>query len=56
MSTETLKTELRKCVERTCSRCTLGGSPACYVEVAIRELDRYEQAMDYIKSCCERED
>ena len=38
--------ELRKCTECSCSRCNLSGSPECYVEVAIRELNRYEQAFD----------
>ena len=38
--------ELRKCTECSCSRCNLCGTSNCYVEVAIKELDRYEQAMD----------
>lgn len=38
--------ELRKCTECSCSRCALAGTPGCYVEVAIKELERYEQAMD----------
>ena len=38
--------ELRKCTECSCSRCNLCGTPNCYVEVAIKELGRYEQAMD----------
>lgn len=38
--------ELRKCTECSCSRCVLAGTPGCYVEVAIKELERYEQAMD----------
>ncbi len=40
--------ELRKCTECSCSRCSLKGTPACYIEVAIRELNRYEHAMDSI--------
>ena len=40
--------ELRKCTECSCSRCLLKGTPDCYVEVAIRELNRYEHAMDSI--------
>lgn len=38
--------ELRKCTECSCSRCNLCGTSNCYVEVAIKELNRYEQAMD----------
>ena len=44
-----LSYELRKCTECSCSRCVLNGTRNCYIEVAIKELDRYEQAMDYIK-------
>lgn len=40
--------ELRKCTECSCSRCVLNGTKNCYVEVAIKELNRYEQAMDSI--------
>ena len=40
--------ELRKCTECSCSRCCLNGTKDCYVEVAIKELNRYEQAMDSI--------
>lgn len=40
--------ELRKCTECSCSRCVLNGTKDCYVEVAIKELNRYEQAMDAI--------
>lgn len=40
--------ELRKCKECSCSRCLLNGSPGCYIEIAIKELGRYEQAMDSI--------
>ena len=38
--------ELRKCKECSCSRCNLAGTKQCYVEIAIKELGRYEQAMD----------
>lgn len=38
--------ELRKCTECSCSRCNLCGTEACYVEIAIKELGRYDQAMD----------
>lgn len=37
--------ELRKCTECSCSRCNLCGTPNCYVEIAIKELDRYDQAI-----------
>lgn len=37
--------ELRKCTECSCSRCNLCGTSNCYVEIAIKELDRYDQAM-----------
>lgn len=40
--------ELRKCKECSCSRCNLNGTSGCYVEIAIRELNRYDQAMDSI--------
>ena len=42
--------ELRKCKECSCSRCNLAGTRECYVEVAITELGRYEQAMDSIST------
>ena len=45
---ENLNYELRKCKECSCSRCVLNGTKSCYIEVAIKELDRYEQAMDAI--------
>lgn len=48
-----LRYELRKCKECSCSRCTYNGTPACYIEAAIKELDRYEQAMDACKNCKE---
>ena len=41
--------ELRKCKECSCSRCNLNGTPECYIEVAIKEIDRYEQAFDSMK-------
>lgn len=41
--------ELRKCKECSCSRCLLNGSHGCYIEIAIKELGRYEQAMDSIE-------
>ena len=41
-----LKYELKKCKECSCSRCHLNGTPECYIEVAIKELDRNEQAFD----------
>ena len=44
-----LKYELKKCKECSCSRCNLNGTPECYIEVAIKELDRYEQAFDSMK-------
>lgn len=41
--------ELKKCKECSCSRCSLNGTPGCYIEIAIKELGRYEQAMDSIE-------
>ena len=41
-----LKYELKKCKECSCSRCSLNGTSGCYVEVAIKELESYEQAFD----------
>ena len=43
---DNLKYELRKCTVCSCSRCVLNGSKECWIEVAIKELDRYEQAFD----------
>ena len=43
-----LKYELKKCKECSCSRCNLNGTSDCYIEVAIKEIDRYEQAFDAI--------
>lgn len=40
---------LKKCKECSCSRCSLNGTKECFIEVAIKELDRYEQAFDYMK-------
>ena len=45
--------ELRKCKECSCSRCSLNGTPGCYIDIAIKELNRYEQAMDSLKSSTE---
>ena len=44
-----LKYELRKCTECSCSRCFLNGSKECYIEIAIKELERYEQAFDSMR-------
>lgn len=38
--------ELKKCKECSCSRCCLNGTKDCFIEIAIRELNRYEQAFD----------
>lgn len=45
-----LKYELKKCKECSCSRCNLNGTSGCYIEIAIKELDRYEQAFDSIET------
>ena len=50
-----LKYELRKCTECSCSRCMLNGTRECYIEVAIKELDRYEQAFDSMRKESNRE-
>ena len=42
--------ELRKCRDCSCSRCNLRGTSGCYVDVAVKELARYEQAMDSLSS------
>ena len=42
----TLTYELLKCKECSCSRCFLNGTPGCYIEQAVVELSRYEQAFD----------
>ena len=44
-----LKYELKKCKECSCSRCCLNGTNDCYIEVAIKELSRYEQAFDALE-------
>lgn len=41
--------ELKKCKECSCSRCNLNDTSGCYIEIAIKELNRYEQAMDAIE-------
>ena len=51
-----LKYELRKCTECSCSRCVLNGSEECYIEVAIKELERYEQAFDSMRTQSEEAD
>ena len=51
---DNLKYELKKCKECSCSRCSLNGTNSCYIEVAIKELDRYEQAMDAVKEYHDR--
>jgi hypothetical protein len=45
-----LKYELKKCKECSCSRCSLNGTNGCFIEVAIKELDRYEQAFDSMET------
>lgn len=44
-----LQYELRKCTECSCSRCNLNGTGECYIEIAIKELERCEQAFDSMK-------
>lgn len=44
-----LEYELKKCKECSCSRCNLNGTSGCYIEIAIKELHRYEQAFDSMK-------
>lgn len=44
-----LKYELRKCTECSCSRCILNGTRECYIEIAIKEFERYEQAFDAMR-------
>jgi hypothetical protein len=51
-----LKYELKKCKECSCSRCNLNGTKGCYIEVAIKELERYEQAFDSMKARTYEED
>ena len=45
--------ELRKCKDCSCSRCYLNGTEGCFVDLAVRELNRYEQAMDSLKTSTE---
>ena len=44
-----LEYELRKCKECSCSRCNLNGTSGCYIDIAIKEINRYEQAFDSMK-------
>jgi hypothetical protein len=44
-----LKYELKKCKECSCSRCHLNGTSGCYIEIAIKEIERSEQAFDAIE-------
>ena len=44
-----LEYELRKCTECSCSRCNLHGTKECYINIAIRELNRYEHAFDALE-------
>ena len=44
-----LEYELRKCKECSCSRCNLNGTSGCYIDIAIKEINRYEQAFDSIE-------
>lgn len=46
---QNLEYELRKCKECSCSRCSLNGTSGCYIEVVIKEINRYEQAFDSMK-------
>ena len=45
-----LEYELRKCKECSCSRCNLNGTPECYIDIVIKEIGRYEQALDSIET------
>lgn len=47
---QNLEYELRKCKECSCSRCSLNGTSGCYIEIAIKELNRYDQAFDSMKA------
>jgi hypothetical protein len=47
---QNLEYELRKCKECSCSRCSLNGTSGCYIEIAIKELNRYDQAFDSMKN------
>ena len=44
-----LEYELRKCTECSCSRCNLHGTKECYINIAIREINRYEHAFDALE-------
>jgi len=46
---ENLEYELRKCKECSCSRCNLNGTMGCYIDIAIKEINRYEQAFDVLE-------
>ena len=46
---QNLEYELRKCKECSCSRCSLNGTSGCYIDIAIKEINRYEQAFDSMK-------
>ena len=50
-----LEYELRKCKECSCSRCHLNGTVRCYIDIAIKEINRYEQAFDSMKKQQNRE-
>lgn len=45
-----LEYELRKCKECSCSRCNLNGTSGCYIDIAIKEINRYEQAFDSMQT------
>lgn len=47
---DNLEYELRKCKECSCSRCNLNGTSGCYIDIAIKEISRYEQAFDSMKT------
>ena len=47
---QNLEYELRKCKECSCSRCNLNGTSGCYIDIAIKEIGRYEQAFDSIEA------
>lgn len=46
---QNLEYELRKCKECSCSRCNLNGTSGCYIDIAIKEINRYEQAFDALE-------
>ena len=47
---DNLEYELRKCKECSCSRCNLNGTTGCYIDIAIKEINRYYQALDAIEA------